>query len=126
MRAVQQRQRRIHLAMMNQSWASTWFNGNSENVSEKYAHKFGLKKPNPWGLHDMHGNVLEWCSDWHDKKLSGGVDPIGPGGGSSRVLRGGGWRDRPGFCRSAYRSSIGPSFRNSSLGFRAARSQSAQ
>ena len=103
-----------------------WFNGNSENVDEKYAHKFGLKKPNPWGLHDMHGNAWEWCSDWHDKKLSGGVDPIGPGGGSSRVLRGGGWRDRPGFCRSAYRSSIGPSFRNSSLGFRVARSQSAQ
>ena len=103
-----------------------WFNGNSENVDEKYAHKFGLKKPNPWGLHDMHGNAWEWCSDWHDKKLSGGVDPICPGGGSSRVLRGGGWRDRPGFCRSAYRSSIGPSFRNSSLGFRVARSQSAQ
>jgi formylglycine-generating enzyme len=113
--------------MMKSSWASTWFNGNSENVDEKYAHKFGLKKPNPWGLLDMHGNAWEWCSDWHDKKLSGGTDPIGPGGGSSRVLRGGSWWGDPaGFCRSAYRSSIGPSFRNSSLGFRVARSQSAQ
>ena len=68
-----------------------WFDGNAENVGEDYAHKVGLKKPNPWGLHDMHGNVLEWCSDWYGDALSGGVDPIGPEEGPHRVIRGGSW-----------------------------------
>jgi len=101
-----------------------WFEGNADDAGEQYAHKVGLKKPNPWGLHDMHGNLLEWCSDWHDKKLSGGVDPVGPGGGSYRSLRGGGWWDYPGLCRSASRSRIVRSYSGLSLGFRVARSQS--
>ena len=103
-----------------------WFDGNAKNVGEQYAHKVGLKKPNPWGLHDMHGNVWEWCSDWYDGKLIGGVDPIGPEEGSSRVLRGGGWGDFPGCCRSAYRYYYVPSIRYSHLGFRVARSRSVQ
>ena len=74
----------------------------------------------------MHGNVWEWCSDWFDKKLSGGIDPVGPGGGSSRVDRGGSWGHSPGYCRSAYRFYDDPSDRFSYLGFRVARSQSAQ
>ena len=100
-----------------------WFNGNTG--IEKYAHKVGLKKPNPWGLHDMHGNVFEWCSDWYGEALSGGIDPVGPGGGSHRVLRGGSWGSAPGHGRSAYRSSGVPSNR-SNRGFRVARSQSIQ
>ena len=111
-----------------------WFDGNAENAGEKYAHIVGKKKPNPWGLHDMHGNVQEWCSDWYDGKLSDGTDPVGPNGGSLRVLRGGDWRTSPGGCRSANRYGRGPSNRdgavqlhqNSTLGFRVARSQSAQ
>ena len=95
---------------------------------EQYAHKVGLKKPNPWGLHDMHGNASEWCSDWYGDKLSGGADPVGPEVGSYRVFRGGSWggaeRAR---CRSACRNGSNPSGRNDSrLGFRVARSQSAQ
>ena len=101
-----------------------WFNGNTG--IEKYAHKVGTKKSNPWGLHDMHGNVWEWCSDWYDRKLSGGVDPVGPNGGSSRVNRGGCWGYVPGLCRSAYRSDYVPSYRIHNLGFRVARSQSVQ
>ncbi len=103
-----------------------WFDGNALKVNEPYAHKIGLKRPNPWGLHDMHGNVFEWCSDWYGDALSGGIDPVGPNVGSRRVLRGGSWWLDPGYCRSAYRSGIVPSPRGFNLGFRVARSQSVQ
>ena len=85
-----------------------WFDGNALKVNEPYAHKVGLKRTNPWGLYDMHGNVWEWCSDWHGDALSGGTDPVGPNVGSLRVIRGGGWGNDPVGCRSAYRGSSVP------------------
>jgi formylglycine-generating enzyme required for sulfatase activity len=104
-----------------------WFSGNVFSAGEAYPHAVGLKKPNPWGLYDMHGSVFEWCSDWYDRKLLGGTDPVGPRGGSLRVLCGGGcWGDNPGSCRSAYRDGGVPSYRGFGLGFRVARSQLAQ
>ena len=120
-----------------------WFRGNTRDAGEQYAHAVGLKKPNPWGLHDMHGNVREWCSDWvgHDgirAVLPGGTDPDGPWlpqrvqfredpeNRMFRVLRGGCWYDDPNRCRSAWREDMGPAARVYFVGFRVARSQSAQ
>ena len=98
-----------------------WFPGNSSN-----AHPVGTKKPNSWGLHDMHGNVWEWCSDWYDGKLAGGVDPVGPAEGSNRVSRGGSWRKDPGLCRSADRGQSVRSKSDRNLGFRVARGRRLQ
>ena len=97
-----------------------WFEGNT--TGEKYAHEVGMKDPNPWGLHDMHGNVEEWCSDWFDTKLAGGAgDWL-----RLRMLRGGSRTDHPGGCRSANLSFGNPSIPFNFQGFRVARSQSVQ
>jgi formylglycine-generating enzyme required for sulfatase activity len=58
-----------------------------------WTHAVAGKKPNGWGLHDMYGNVWEWCQDWHGHSIkSSGSDPTGPSSGFSRVVRGGSWR----------------------------------
>jgi len=93
-----------------------WWAGNTQ--SEPYAHEVGLKKPNPAGLYDIHGNVWEWCMDWHHENLAGGRDPVGPTTGSFRVRRGGSWIVAPVSCRSANRYWDSPEFRFISLGFR--------
>ncbi|MEI6037887.1 MAG: SUMF1/EgtB/PvdO family nonheme iron enzyme, partial [Planctomycetota bacterium] len=96
-----------------------WFAGNT--LGEKYPHKVGLKKPNPWGLHDMHGSVLEWCSDSYHT-LAVGEDSTDHGNDSYSVARGGCWRFYSIGCRSAARSLISPSDFGCDLGFRVARS----
>jgi len=99
-----------------------WFGGNSG----KETHDVATLKPNAWGLHDMHGNVWEWCQDWYGEKLPGGRDPLVSSGGSDRVYRGGGWFGTAGRCRSAFRGRFVPSFRGSSLGFRCVLSPSGE
>ena len=82
----------------------------------------GEKISNPWGLHDMHGNVWEWCQDWYSISYPGGevIDPTGAASGTSRVLRGGGWIDDAWRCRSAFRVRVSPNFSVLHVGFRVA------
>ena len=87
---------------------------------EWYAHEVGQKRGNAWGLHDMHGNVYEWCQDWYAVELLGGSDPMGATTGSLRVCRGGRWSGGVQGCRSANRSWESPDHADGELGFRAA------
>ena len=98
-----------------------WF---IENAGSK-THPVGGKKPNAWGLYDMHGNVMEWCQDRYGAYPSGAVaDPTGAASGLSRVLRDGGYTDLAGRCRSAPRNGFGPGFRMRDRGFRVSLSPS--
>ena len=100
-----------------------WYGGGDRigsTKSEHFAHRVGLKEANPWGLCDMHGNVAEWCQDWHVSPLTGGNDPPLRAVGLGRVLRGGDWSAGPKFCRSAYRGGDVPSNCGFTHGFRLA------
>ena len=126
-----------------------WYSGKAEAAAGKFAHEVGRKQPNPFGLHDMHGNAAEWCEDFYAVKLPGGTNPQIIGGVVSKpelprgakkqlspnekrpmpkevteyrpVYRGGSWRSPAGNCRSASRSYAGRMTLPRDVGFRVAR-----
>ncbi|WP_035851650.1 formylglycine-generating enzyme family protein [Kitasatospora azatica] len=85
-----------------------WYRGNSH----EQIHDVGGKRPNPWGLYDMLGNVWDWCWDIYDAEVYGDY----------RVLRGGGWFDEHWSCRASARRRSHPTFQVDDVGFRIARS----
>jgi len=95
----------------------SWFDENAE----KMTHAVGRLKSNPWGLYDLHGNVWEWCQDWHGEHAPGEVtesEGISP---AFRVLRGGGYDSPAGDCRSLARRSYSPAkVRRKNVGLRLA------
>jgi formylglycine-generating enzyme required for sulfatase activity len=96
-----------------------WFDGNTWDIDEDYAHRLAQKLANPFGLHDMHGNAWEWCSDWYDAYPSTPLtDPRGPNSGDNRVLRGGSWKLGPYRVRCARREDGPPDYRYHLHGFR--------
>jgi formylglycine-generating enzyme required for sulfatase activity len=101
-------------------WEHGWF-------TQQKTHPVGQKPPNAWGLHDMHGNVWEWCQDWWAVDYYGVSpldDPTGPTGGSLRVRRGGSWGNVPSNGRAPIRDCDDPSSRGIHHGFRVARAVS--
>jgi formylglycine-generating enzyme required for sulfatase activity len=97
------------------------FGGADRGRSLQQTTRVGAYPPSNFGLHDMHGNVWEWCADWLASDAYSHAarrNPQGPAQGQFRVIRGGSWRSHAATCRAAYRNGLGPKSRDSCTGFR--------
>jgi len=114
----------ISAVQANYGAAGTYHRGSRQRFRQRTV-AVGSLPANPWGLHEMHGNVWEWVADtWHDnydEAPDDGSAWVSDDDAASRVLRGGSWFDRPRFLRSAVRDQDDPDFRISFSGFRLAR-----
>ena len=101
---------------LNEEMANYWGSG-----APKRPEPVGRYPANPFGLHDLAGNVLEWCQDWYSSgyyRVSPTNNPQGPASGTARTLRGGAWVTTPDNVRSSYRASLTPAASNHFTGFR--------
>jgi formylglycine-generating enzyme required for sulfatase activity len=97
------------------------YNGAEKGPCLKRTEKVGSYPANAWNIHDMHGNVFEWCRDWSHRRLPGGVDPdLSWLPARSRIRRGGCYADKGWPCRSAFRLQFEPERSHSHIGFRVA------
>lgn len=93
----------------------SWYSANSDGST----HEVGTKRANFLGIHDMSGNVNEWCEDWYGDYMQNDTNnPKGRSSGSHKVLRGGGWNNGVKSCRVSYRRGGSPQIREDSFGFR--------
>jgi RNA polymerase sigma factor (sigma-70 family) len=108
----------ISTEQANYDGNSVYGNG-KKGVFRKKTTPVGTFPGNAWGLHDMHGNVWQWCQDWYDRYPKDDVtDPQGPKKGMWRVMRGGSWNERPEWSRSARRQWHQPDFDGDDCGLR--------
>jgi formylglycine-generating enzyme required for sulfatase activity len=107
-----------------------YFFGNDSSKLKNYAwldenssgkpHPVGQKKPNPWGLYDMSGNVWQWCNDFYQVdyyQQSPEENPKGPDAGETKVVRGGAWKFSADSCRSGYRYNEDPGYSDVCFGY---------
>ncbi|MBI4914155.1 MAG: formylglycine-generating enzyme family protein [Acidobacteria bacterium] len=97
-----------------------WYAGREGHPEEARPKVAASKKPNAWGIFDMHGNLGEWCQDWLEPRYPAGpqTDPEGPASGFQKVCRGGSYLSAAGDAGSASREALDPRWRSPNTGFR--------
>ena len=104
---------------MNEEFWFRFGDGLGGILAKDHTHPTCTRRPNAWGLRNVHGNVFEWCRDWHGEyDMKDTIDPTGPESGVERICRGGAWTSYSASIRSAFRGRDEPNNSGSNLGFR--------